>query len=123
MAGRVVVPLSQPATAVTPPHTHLLPPKPKKSHNLSSNNNIIQHLPSVPSSSRPPSSAPRSGLNPLANNFIPFALLLPMYDDLDKNMDCDDMDFDSWDPCVDNRVDDILTQEAFFQFQELRRQC
>ena len=107
-----MAPLSQSTPAVPPTHSPILPQKPKQTHNSSTSNNNNHTLPSVSGGLPSSRSAPQPRLNPLASRFIPFDLLLPVYDSIDENMDGDSLDFDRWDSRVNDSVDDILTQEA-----------
>ena len=98
-AGRALATPYQGKTAKHPPHTPVLAHTPKnhntkinktKCNNSDSSRNSSLSVP-VEGAPRAPLSPravrPESTLNPLAHEFIPFALLLPEYEEVDEGLD------------------------------------
>ena len=60
----------------------------------------------------PPRGTPPHNLNPLADEFIPFGLLLPPYDDLDRDLDEPDHDLLEWNASEEERIDDMVSEQS-----------
>ena len=115
--GRAVAKPCQPLTANHTTNTPIMPaqpknkqkqePAPRKQNNLP----VRQQQPEPPVPSGVPSDSPRSPLNPLAPEFVPFSVFLPLYDSDDEL--ADDAESPQHADRVDHLFEDTLLWSKF----------